>query len=830
MAPGGTVAGKGTGKGERTTAPATGTADKGPTRFFRATVTDAEVMDEVVKELGRRNVDLCGEKDRKDRHHVALVGEWDTPYARALPYTFAASATGKPLAEFLPQNGQKPKREIPDWIHTATYLRGLDGRARGEAKPQGAAGGGGGGGEPAEKEDPRPAGKKSTAADSAELSEGTNQTDYLRRLADDLEETDRQLVRETGEGIKAVGVLGSDLYDKLLILRALRPRLRAAVFFTTVLDARYTLSEEWRAAHNLVVVTGYGLSLHPDFQKTIPPFRDSNQTAYYATTLFATGLVPFHDDAACMRCRLGDPRVFEIGRGQAFDLTVNASTPPELSKDVDEPKGEPKPISRGDIHPPRPDLADWWTGRRIGFTAAAVALTIGAVTWILCFVFGFRLGDVPVEEPGHVRRAVARAPDPRGLRRRQVGEVIWILLTHFPTYLALAVVATVALVWRVHRSQVATGEPFSMFGGVSVWPTDALRILAGLLCFHFLLRVYRRTRINDREIEKHFCLRPEVEPHRSRWWRVGLGKWDVLADGGKRVDAKKLWMAYRSHGQFLPRLWRSFFLTVAYFGVIVLVMLVLGKPTAPCRGACCRRFDLAASYGFSVPVTLFLTFFVLDATIVNRRFIKCLADKETVWPKKSFGHPRCRMRGMMPADLRDYLDIRLIAERTEAVGEIIYYPFLVSFLLIASRSSLFDNWDWPAGVVVVYGLSTLLAISSAVLLRRVRRGRPRKGGPEPARPPDRLLRRKGHRKGAGRQEHHHRDRGRAHRRVLRVVAVPATRRGPAPLRQHRAVGVARVLREELRGMRNETGDGRCGMTPFAAFSERARGRSTVIPR
>ncbi len=63
-----------------------------------------------------------------------------------------------------------------------------------------------------------------------EKSVGQSQYDYLRRMG-------KVLARQ--EKLRAVGVLGSDVYDKLLVLEALHDLLPDVVFFTTDLDARY---------------------------------------------------------------------------------------------------------------------------------------------------------------------------------------------------------------------------------------------------------------------------------------------------------------------------------------------------------------------------------------------------------------------------------------------------------------------------------------------------------------------------------------------------------------------------------------------------------------
>jgi hypothetical protein len=63
------------------------------------------------------------------------------------------------------------------------------------------------------------------------------------------------------------------------------------------------------------------------------------------------------------------------------------------------------------------------------------------------------------------------------------------------------------------------------------------------------------------------------------------------------------------------------------------------------------------------------------------------------------------------------LDVRLIADRTDVVGEFIYFPLVVLFFLLLARISYFADWDWKPGVIVVYALGTVYAICSALVLR-----------------------------------------------------------------------------------------------------------------
>ena len=95
-----------------------------------------------------------------------------------------------------------------------------------------------------------------------EHADGRSQYDYLRRLA----ERSRGSIEASSSranGVKAIGIVGSDVYDKLLILQALRSRFEDKIFFTTDLDARYLHADQNDWARNLVVASNFGLSLRP---------------------------------------------------------------------------------------------------------------------------------------------------------------------------------------------------------------------------------------------------------------------------------------------------------------------------------------------------------------------------------------------------------------------------------------------------------------------------------------------------------------------------------------------------------------------------------------
>jgi hypothetical protein len=122
--------------------------------------------------------------------------------------------------------------------------------------------------------------------------EGQGQYDYLRRLGEKIGNLDDRLrsrldknpMRRNSNGIAAVGILGTDRYDKLLILQALRPLLPNALFFTTDLEAQMKHPTALPYTRNLLIASSFGLQLDDDLQKEIPPFRSSYQTAAFFAT------------------------------------------------------------------------------------------------------------------------------------------------------------------------------------------------------------------------------------------------------------------------------------------------------------------------------------------------------------------------------------------------------------------------------------------------------------------------------------------------------------------------------------------------------------------
>ncbi len=679
--------------------------------FIRSIPTDLQLADLIVRELHARDVTVVcrrleqaiqqpGSADSNKlcaNHpdHIVLISEWDTAYGRAMPDAFENALRLDHGSDNL-----RNAFDLP-WVHRFTYLRGIDGQLSGSLQSirRGA-----------EKDT-----KKETRNSLMERPIGYGQADYLRRLAVKIKDFELKLRREKGGGIAAIGILGSDVYDKLLILQALRPEFSNTLFFSTDLDARLLDPQQIPWTRNLLVASGFGFELAPDLQQTVLPFRGNYQTARFFSTLLALkghecAASPVLKDCLCLR-----PRLFEIGRDRAYDITpLLDGKERDGSSDYDECNAQ--------LHPETHSVQ--WS-RKFMLLAAGVLVS----GLLLGFHYIVRLREKWSFYQEHADWPVR-------------GTIVGVQ--------ALYILAIVAILLFGITAHHVLSEPFTFRGGISIWPTEALRLLAGLLAVHFVVEAWRIIRQSDCEIEKEFflstCTRSSTsdqtpdEPKTSRWIRlaaslVGLVqfyrhqsifRWRQLrkdfatesdSDDARTVDLQALWSTYRRLGSLKARLVRMLPWALVLFFLNFCLIYLLGEPFTPARVASNYALDKMIIIVFAVIPFLILLLGIFDATRLCIELSNWFVELRMRWPEQTRTVWKQRL-GLEADDLREWLGIEFIARRTEAIGGLIYFPFIVIFVLIISRSAYFDRWNMPTGLAVVIVGSALYAVVAALALRR----------------------------------------------------------------------------------------------------------------
>ncbi len=114
---------------------------------------------------------------------------------------------------------------------------------------------------------------------------------------------------------------------------------------------------------------------------------------------------------------------------------------------------------------------------------------------------------------------------------------------------------------------------------------------------------------------------------------------------------------------------------------------------------------------------MILSFYVVDAIQLNSNFIRMFAREVTKWGS-AVTERFYRSPPLSEEELSAYNEIFFVAQRTQVVARLIWYPLIVLTLMIVARSSFFDNWSWSPSLLAIYGINAAWALGSAVLLRR----------------------------------------------------------------------------------------------------------------
>ncbi len=486
--------------------------------FRYTTCPDSDLAAAMKGELLRRGVNLKTDP-------IAFIAENDTVYGRSLPKTFRETFVGK---------------NEPANIERFTYLRGLDGRVPQENPKSESAG----------PSNPGSSGVNArTSIESRFMptrktnrSEGNNQFDYIIRLGEEM----KQMEIQKGRPFKVIGVLGSDLYDKLLLLQALRPQFPNALFFTTDLDASYSHPQELEWTKNLLVASTHGLTLSEDYQCGAAPFRFSYQTAVFQAILGATTLT----DKKMLKRSMNDPllkessaRLFEIGWDGPHDLyddklAWDANQGPVARflmrcqnfagwfvESVDSDwrwfYSDSSAILKGDTHPTRPVMAPGVV-QRILTRFVCVSLVVFASL----FVLGWHRKVFRV--PGFIwectllplidKRKAAPSQRPVGQRRKQSTKLTDLQSNESPaaspllpppwvlaSLLILALIGLAGYIWIACHD---INEPWHWGSGISVWPSTTLRLIAGAVSLMLVVLAFVKAKKMFAVLCKHFKLNP----------------------------------------------------------------------------------------------------------------------------------------------------------------------------------------------------------------------------------------------------------------------------------------------------------------------------------
>jgi len=292
--------------------------------------------------------------------------------------------------------------------------------------------------------------------------------------------------------------------------------------------------------------------------------------------------------------------------------------------------------------------------------------------------------------------------------------------------------------WPAFARTLTAEEPLVVFEGISIWPTEAIRLFALVLCCYLLCAGWRSLSLNLDWISGQFGTQPtrevlstlqdkidkKLKPWRRLaqmfplWYHAGPRRAN-RASGGLGPQALQFWTQHIVQNRLGARLIRTTAWVIAALVLSCLLIPALGDEAAiPRRGLLASQVHQWLR-GPALVLMYFLIFFVVDATLSCVFFVRGLrklrVDGDN-WPTDTLRLFYERLR--LPKQFLDnWIDLQFIALRTRAVAHLIYYPFIIVSLWLLSKNSKFDHWTMTAATVVPAIAGAAIAMGCAIALR-----------------------------------------------------------------------------------------------------------------
>ncbi len=307
-------------------------------------------------------------------------------------------------------------------------------------------------------------------------------------------------------------------------------------------------------------------------------------------------------------------------------------------------------------------------------------------------------------------------------------------------------------------------EPLSFGQGVSLWPSEGLRLLAFTVGVAFIIMSRKMLKTQQKEVQKDFGLSPEPQKRWSlsqyldnigaifthsaqpkthyilgedqaiavqkylqegREYENALLRLETAGDlwiteerpKPKRVSIDLLWRHYLEQSGVFKRSARAIIMTFFYFGGCLALVPALGKPAVPTRGDLSEVLDAAVTSA-AILIMFYIIFWVVDSTRSVWRVVDKLANEETtLWPENLKPEEFKPLRQTYEKSLSYYYDVSFIGRLTDTTIHLIYFPFILLTLLFIARSPYFANWQWTPFVVGIYFANVVICVFCAFTLR-----------------------------------------------------------------------------------------------------------------
>lgn len=676
----------------------------GAKQFVSVLRRDDEVLSVVLRELWERGL--------RSLEEVAVLTELDSFYGRAMPEGVARAFCEIPEMDSdnsdsywdcqMADSGSSVSVAAGK-IQSYGYLRGVDGETLGVTTDRSG------------KQDSSDGNMPSTSLLSLttsyrERASGSAQLDYVRRLAD-------RIAAMGGETrLKAIGVFGSDIYDKQLLIHALHDRLPNLVFFTTDLDARLFDPREFGWNRNLLVGSSLPLDPYPETledrlgpQFESAPFRDHYQTAMFRAVSFVLeGCTNVPETGKPCSAEPPMPRLYEIGRSGAIDITppldlygagsagsASSASSEGLAKAVAGAAVSTShanvPMTEANVGPPGDGPRGW--ERHAGAVEDIILETvILGLPLLLLAGFGFYCW---------------RWLPPHFSNARKI------------SFIQVAIIGSVAVIALFGARWLwadDSTEPWLLFEGISSIPAVVLHCTVVIYAIALFLLTRGRTTDMNVGIARKFGFAQPADLERgfgeNRRVSWSISKWDQsMMDriaNKEDIPITEIWTKYCELWRIRARVARALPLTIP---LLIFIYWALGQQSIPlvAREINVMWFEFAAA-GFALIVIMLSA----DALHLVQVVMKIIGQARTTeWPELESDY----LDGLDEAIEKKWRKMKLVVDLSECIGPLLIQPFVLLFLLVLSRTTIAEGWVWTGALVLFYLVFGGYLLARAVLFQ-----------------------------------------------------------------------------------------------------------------
>ena len=300
---------------------------------------------------------------------------------------------------------------------------------------------------------------------------------------------------------------------------------------------------------------------------------------------------------------------------------------------------------------------------------------------------------------------------------------LWFIPTWIITLYGTFVIILLASIDHNSRN----GEPFEIVMGISMWPSIVVGWLASMLCLSFIKLSINSLQKNEDEINSKYFLPQKQEEHQSKYYIFINFIKSIFVRSQKNSNSQKIiehstagriWQKYRKKPVKLTAFIISLFIWfLLYFASLSTIR------HKPLRGEIVWWTEELIFFIFGMLFT-YLVILGCRQTLECIRFIKKITNDSEPKVKNEVGWGSSATRvpfnkNLPESMIWDELDLSIITDRTKPISNLILYPFAAFFAIWLSQIILFDDFNQPLYVQLYFFTLLSLCVLCAIQLRTV---------------------------------------------------------------------------------------------------------------